>query len=229
MSDRFSYLITGTSRGLGLELVKQALASGAKVFACCRNPQGAGQLQALQADNLQILDADVSNNSQLSKAIARIDSLDVIINNAAILERDEAVATLQKDAVLKSFEVNAVAPMEVIRIALPLLKKSQNPKIINISSGSGIISRVRAYNELYSYKTSKSALNMFTRVLSFELQEDKIPVIAVDPGWMRTDMGGADATGDPVASAEGILKISENLTMADTGKFLKYDGTECEW
>jgi len=232
MHDVVNFLITGTSRGLGLELVKISLSAGNRVFAICRNLSVNVKLQTLMNEydkSLFVFEGDVSDSVQLHNILEKVkektDHIDVIINNAAILLKNESVFTLDKTQMLKLFEINAIAPLEMIRLFFDLLEASKNPKVLNISSESGVINRVKTFNGLYSYKASKAALNMMTRLMALELREKKIVVVAVDPGWIKTDMGGPKATGDPSVSASGIIKISQNLTIEESGCFLDYDGT----
>jgi len=229
-------IVTGANRGLGLALLEAFLKDGAFVSALCRRPPDNGKLHSFtpaRVNALRIHRCDLSDNRQITKAAEQIsrvcDHIDLIINNAALLIKDESIESLSEGVFLESMAVNAFAPLAVAKAFLPLLKEASNPRIINISSASGVVERVRSFNGLYSYKASKAALNMLTRILALELRNDGIVVTAVDPGWMRTDMGGRDATGTPEETAAGILRISRKLTMEDTGRFLRWDGASVEW
>lgn len=230
------FLVTGASRGLGLELTKGSLFSGNKVFALTQESSDHSKLSALSKefpDSLFICIANYSDERQMKRIATFIaketDHLDVIINNAAVLIKDESILSLNKEQLLDTFFVNTVIPVEIVKLSLPFLKKSQTPKVINISSNSGVTARVKSFNGLYSYKTSKSALNMLTRIMAFELDKEGIPVIAVEPGWMRTDMGGAAATNSPADSAAGILRVVQGLTKTDSGSFLNNNGDKLNW
>lgn len=224
-------VITGANRGLGLALTQTFLADGWNVWSLCRSPENAGELNKLKSEygkSLEVQRCDLSQEEDIVDATTRImektPKVDILLNNAAILHRDESLEAFDSNAFLDAMRVNAVAPTLLAQKLLPALKRSPSPKIINISSASGVTSEVRAFNGLYSYKASKAALNMLTKVLAFEIMDKGVTVLAVDPGWMKTKMGGTDATDEPKQVAKGIARIARNASMDDTGKFIKWDG-----
>ena len=228
-------LITGANRGVGLELARQSLERGDRVFAGCRDPGQAIDLQALGAAHpgqLTVLTLDVTDEASLdaSKEVVReqVEALDVLFNNAAILLGDETIANLDAETVIQTLRVNAVGPMLVAQRYLDLLKAGNAPRIVNISSEAGSISRMMHFRG-YAYYGSKAALNMFTRALAFDPNAQGVIVIALHPGWVRTDMGGSTATLSPSESVQGILKVAHSLTRADVGKFYTYAGEEYPW
>lgn len=228
-------LITGSNRGIGLELTRQYLKLGDYVFASCRNPDSADELLELQKsypEHLLIIQLDVSDSTSIASAAKEIrshtDRLDILINNAGIAHSGELVGNLDSDTMLNVLHTNSVGPMIVAQQLLDLLKKGNNPKIVNVTSQLGSITR-KTSGGRYSYDGSKAALNMFTRTLAFEIINDGIIAIVIHPGWVRTDMGGSSAHLGVEESASGIMDVTDNLTKQDAGRFLQWDGKELPW
>lgn len=228
-------LITGSNRGLGLEWTRQLLKRGDNVFATCRHPDSADQLQALLQDypqNLTITALDIGDESSITaarQAIAKhTDKLDVLINNAGISAGSETLDSLDPDIFLNQMRVNALGPTIVVQQFLDLLKNGDNQRVLNITSSiASMTNWDRA--DMFTYPTSKAALNMLTRTLCVVLREFDIPIVLIDPGWVKTDMGGPDAWITADESISGMIKILDSLTIQDTGKFLHYSGSEIPW
>ena len=228
-------LITGANRGLGLGLVRLYLQRGERVFAGCRSPEKAKILHDLQRKNpgrLTLVGLDVTNESSLETASqvvgAETSHLDILYNNAAINLGDETLLTARADHLLSTLQVNAVGAVMAAKYFLTLLKASEHPKLVNISSEAGSISRMNKPRG-YAYYSSKAAMNMFTRSLSLDKDLAGCIVISIHPGWIRTDMGGANATLSPAESASGIVSVVDRLALADNGKFFTYTGEEYPW
>jgi NAD(P)-dependent dehydrogenase (short-subunit alcohol dehydrogenase family) len=239
-------LITGANRGFGLEFTRQYVTRGDHVFATCRNPTGARDLQRLQSefpDRLTIIQLDVSNQSSIDECYEvvrnRINTLDILINNAGIrlsggatleTSTSEWFGSLQFDGVLDVLRVNAVAPILIAQRFLSMLTQSQNPRIINISSWLGSIAeRTPDFDNDYGYSGSKAALNMFSRILALRLAKHNIIVTPLDPGWARTDMGGEEAEQDVDESVSHMIKLIDDITLEQSGRFLRWDGGETAW
>lgn len=232
-------LITGANRGIGLELVRQYIGQAdAQVFAACRTPRNADDLNALANANptrLHVLALDVTDAASIDGAMAYVqthtDGLDVLINNAGIFpeaDRHARMGALKADTLRQTLETNTIGPLMVTQAAHSLLKAGSNPRVIMISSQLGSIERARSVHS-YAYRTSKAAVNMLARVLSVDLQSDGITVITLHPGWVQTDMGGSNATLTPEASAQGIVQVIKGLTPSDSGTFLQWDGERLPW
>lgn len=236
-------LITGAGRGLGLALTREVLARGDQVFAGCRSPAreaGLAQLAAEHPGRLEMLPLDVADQASIDaswQAVRdRVDGLDLLINNAGVNSMssgdDPAVhlrlGRLDPDRMLGMFRVNAIAPLMMVQRYLDLLQAGQAPCVINLSSWLGSIADKQSGGN-YSYCASKAALNMLTRTLAFDLIRAGITVVAVNPGWMRTDMGGPRASLAPEESARGILALARSLTPAHTGRFFDWNGEEHPW
>jgi NAD(P)-dependent dehydrogenase (short-subunit alcohol dehydrogenase family) len=229
-------LITGANRGVGLELARQLLARGDRVIATCRQPDQAQTLQQWATrfgDQLLIVALDVTDDASVQAARAvvenAVDRLDMIINNAGILIESEILSTFEAAIMQRTLDVNVVGVMRVTTQFLDLLRRGREPKLINISSQLGSLQKMRPGWGRYSYNSSKAALNMVTRMLAFDLEEDGVAVRVVHPGWVQTDMGGAHAAVTAQDSAAGILRLADNLTLANTGSFHVYSGEEHPW
>ncbi|AIQ67685.1 SDR family oxidoreductase [Paenibacillus graminis] len=223
-------LITGAGRGLGAELVAEALDRGHGVIAGVRHPELAqeplAQLAAIHGDKLTIAALDVTDEGGIASLAASLKgqgrTLGGIINNAAVLNaRDTQIEALDLQDMLTTMDINLYGPMRVVKHFLPLLTESEC-SIINISSEAGSISN--AYPGDYPYAISKTALNMFSQQLHVYLRERGVQVLSVHPGWMHTDMGGAEAPTDPRSSAGGIISLMEQRN-APQGRFMFLDYT----
>jgi NAD(P)-dependent dehydrogenase (short-subunit alcohol dehydrogenase family) len=229
-------VITGANRGIGLELTHQLLGRGDRVIASCRQPNEAEILQqwtAQYGEQLLVVALDVTDDTSVQKAREKIESvidhLDMLINNAGIGAKGETLPAFDAAIMQRIFDVNVTGVMRVTTQFLDLLRRGWEPKLINISSQLGSLQKMRPNWGRYSYNSSKAALNMVTRMLAFDLQEDGIAVRAVHPGWVQTDMGGANAAVTAPVSAAGILKLADDLTLANTGRFYVYSGEEHPW
>ena len=230
-------LITGANRGIGLALTEQFLANGdCRIFASCRNPEGAAELNNLarQSDcRLRVLQMDVTDEASINGAVevirAEAGALDLLINNAGISGGDHArvMGQLTSTEISHVIQTNAVAPLIVTQACYHLLKKADNPRVVMISSGMG--SLTNAGGNAYAYRMSKAAMNMAARVLAFDGAMNGITTITMAPGWVRTDMGGAAASLSPEESARGLLAVINSLSASDNGQFYRYDGTELDW
>jgi len=223
--------LTGASRGLGLELLKEAVARGYHVYATVRDEAGKENVQQHlskeQLNQVTILMLDVKDELQIKNAAAQLKEdqvkLDVIINSAAVLlARQTAITELDFKAMYDSFEVNLFGAMYVVKHFLPLLNQA-GATILNISSEAGSITN--AYAGDYPYSLSKCALNLFSEQLSRSLKEDNIKVWSIHPGWMKTDMGGPDAALEASESAQAIINIADgSQRVHSTQSFINYKG-----
>ncbi len=223
--------ITGSNRGIGLALTQQLLEAGVRVFATARHPEKAEALQALKkqySEHLSIYRLDVTQEDQIEEvahAIAQeTDGLEWLVNNAGVLYQGEHITNLTQAQLTHAFQVNAFAPLLTTRYLLSLLERGTHPVVCQITSIMGSVSLQGG--GYYSYRGSKAALNMMSRVLSHDLKPLGITVILMHPGWVRTAMGGPQAPLDPVTSASGIIGVLERVDLKDTGRFLSWDGKE---
>ena len=226
------YLITGANRGLGLEFVRQLLARGDSVVACCREPSEAKALQELAAeagDRLLLRELDVTDPSAIDALPEGLPSVDVLINNAGVAAEEEKFGEFDAGTMARVLFVNSIAPMLVTQAMTYVLEKGKNPKIVCITSGLGSITRAEGLMFGLSYGMSKAALNMGVKKLSSEMKSRGIALLTMHPGWVQTDMGGKGAPLRPPESIRGMLKIIDGMTTADNGRYLTYEGEELPW
>ncbi len=230
-------LITGASRGLGLCFTQKYLEDGCIVFACVRDIQAYKfqQLKERYGESLIPIELNVSSTESVSNAAAEVltstDTLDIIINNAAIhgTTSFEPLEAADLDECLTVYDTNSVGPLRVAKAFLPFISNSDAGLIVNISSESGSIGTASRVKE-FDYCMSKAALNMATKLLHNYLADKHINVIAVHPGWMRTDMGGSNAHLDPYETACKLTKLfNEICNKADSPIFIDNDGNEYPW
>ena len=153
-------------------------------------------------------------------------AVDLLINNAGILKSDGPFERLDFESVLESFKVNTLGPMRLAKALLPLLSQSPKPIIVNITSQMGSIDDNKS-GGYYSYRISKTALNMFNK--SFSLDHPQITSVVVHPGWVQTRMGGAGATITPEVSVRGLFNLVKNLDRKSSGRFFNHRGEELPW
>lgn len=228
-------LITGSSRGLGLEWARQCAERGWRVVATCRSPDSAGDLQGLasQLPNLAVHQLDVTAPDQLADLAQTLtnDSLDLLVNNAAVYFEhygQDPVGSIDYDAWQETFRVNTLGPMRVTEALLPQLARSERPLVVAISSNMGSIAGIDTPRN-YAYRSSKAALNAAMRGLAEELRPNGIGVLLLHPGWVRTRMGGSSASTLPEESVRGMLALVDRFTLEMSGQFLRVDGTPLPW
>ena len=207
-----NFLITGANRGLGFTLTEAALKKGHHVYATKRTSDGKlSTLKEQYGNQLTIVTLDVQDEASIKKAAEQMkqnnETLDVIVNNAAILnERDKSIEQLDIDESALALDINVLGPMRIVKHFLPLIEKRDTASIVNISSDAGRLTN--AYAGDYPYGISQAALNMFSEKLQAYLKEEGVQILSIHPGWMRTDMGGEAAALDPVESAEKIINLA---------------------
>ena len=222
-------LITGANRGIGLEFVRSFAADGWAVHACCRRPDKAKQLNAVEGAVIRNK-LDVTDGLQVaSLARAMIDTpLDILINNAGVYGERVGFGETDYDAWLDVFKVNALAPMRMVERFVDHVEKSERKLIVNISSRMGSIAdNMRGGSHVY--RSSKAALNMITKGLANDLAPRGITVVSFHPGWVQTDMGGENALISTTESVAAMRKAIERITPEDTGSFFNYDGSPLPW
>lgn len=230
-------LVTGASRGIGLEWTRQCLARGHRLLATCRNPDNAGDLLKLReshADLLNVLPLDVEEEDSVTRLFSALEkkneSIDLLFNNAGIIDWEDML-NVSSASMEKIHKVNVVGALLVLRTAIPCLRRSTNPVVVNVSSRLGSI-ELRGNTQLggaMAYQCSKAALNMLTKQASIDLAPFGITVLSQSPGWVRTDMGGSDAKFSVEESVTNMLGHLENAGPSLNGKFIGEDGVELPW
>lgn len=235
-------LVTGTSRGIGLEYVRQLLARGDRVVATARRPSDALlRLHAAASPGRCLVHTlDVSDDLQIrdlrERLGAELPSLDLLINNAGIYSIRAAAwnptttsfEALAPDDLVGVFTVNTVGPLMMARHFADLLERGTRPAIINLSSLLGSVG-AKTSGADYAYCASKAALNIATRALAVDLRPRGIIALAMTPGWVRTDMGGSEAALSVEESVRGQLGVIDRLAPSDAGRFVDQDGVDQPW
>jgi NAD(P)-dependent dehydrogenase (short-subunit alcohol dehydrogenase family) len=222
-------LVTGANRGLGLETSRQLLSKGLTVVLAGRDDAALERAhRTLTKDEqrraitvrMDVTDIE-SVNTAHRKLTERVGSVDVLVNNAAVLvgENDD-VLSIPLDAYRDSFETNVFGVIEVCRVFAPDMSRAQYGRIVNVSSGAGQLATMSAYAPAYSM--SKAALNAFTRILAHTYRASGVLVNAVDPGWVRTDMGGPSAPRSPREGADTIVWLATLPDGGPTGGFFRH-------
>jgi len=234
---RKQVLVTGADGGLGLSLVKRFLQGGYAVFAgVYRSAVALNGLAGEYGDALALIPLDVADMDSVRAAARQVTdrpgALDIIINNAGIHLKNSQQPLEQLDLtdqqLQQTMEVNAFGPLRVVQQFLPLLEKGEGKLILNISSEAGSISDCRRENQ-FAYCMSKAALNMQSKILQNYLKPRGFTVLAVHPGWMRTNMGGQAATLDSDESAEGIFQLAAREWTVDDSIYVDYQGIPLAW
>jgi len=221
-------MVTGASRGLGLEFAKQYAADGWHVIATCRDPSSASELAALAGDiRIEALDVnDFDAVDALAGKLAGV-SIDILINNAGIGGPRQGAMEMDEAGFINVLHTNTLAPLKVSQAFHGHVAVSEQKKIAVISSGLGSIAGNGGGR--YAYRSSKAAVNMIMKGLAADWANDGIRVAILSPGWVRTDMGGPSAMYSPEESIAGMRKVLANLTEAQSGSFLSHTGAENAW
>jgi NAD(P)-dependent dehydrogenase (short-subunit alcohol dehydrogenase family) len=228
-------LVTGANRGIGLEVVRQLLKRKFQIILACRNlNQGkiAAQTLAKNSSNLTVVELDVSIPDSVEACAATIvdqfDYLDVLVNNAGILiDRTESILSVTEQDLNQTWDTNSLGPLRVTRAFLPLLRNSQDPRVINVSSLSGQLKGMGTWSPP-AYSISKTALNAVTCILASELASENVKVNCISPGWIKTDMGGENAPGSLEEGTDTIVWLADEAPTEITGQFLQSRKT-LEW
>jgi len=227
-------LITGANRGLGLEFARQYLADGWQVFAACRDPASAGELQRLARDSsgkLTIVAMDVTEAASIRKAAIRLEgvAIDLVINSAGIVGvSGQRAGNIDYASWAHVLDVNTMGPLRVLENFLDHIARSERRLVVTITSGMGSIGDNTSGGSI-AYRSSKAAVNMVMRSAAIDLAPRRISCVVVNPGWVKTDMGGPGATLTPQESVTALRQLIETLGPMNSGKFYHYDGSEYPW
>ena len=233
-------LVTGANRGLGLELCRQLLAQGGRVVAACRHPGKATALNALAGEypgHVHVVPLEVAepkSHASLVHELALLtagEPLDLLVNNAGVLRGGERYGGVQAADLETSFRTHALGPFLLVQTLTPQL--AEGARVANLSSEMGSIGlrQVGLHQEFRtpSYAIGKAAQNMATSLLAQALAPRGIVVVALHPGWVRTDMGTDRAALSPQESALGLLQVIAGLKAQDSGAFLDWQGQTLPW
>jgi NAD(P)-dependent dehydrogenase (short-subunit alcohol dehydrogenase family) len=223
--------ITGAGRGIGFELVKQYAEGGDRVFALCRSPEKAADLNALAAASggkVSVHKMDVGDDASVKAAAADTGdgAIDILLNVAGVVGGEKQGLQDQAwDDWQDAFNVMIIGPLRVMQAFLPQL--GDGAKVINITSQ--LAASTWPYGGYYAYGAAKAGLNRMMRSVALDVKDRGIVVGLVHPGWVQTDMGGAAAEITPQESASGIRKVSAEWTLDQSGDFKKWNGETHAW
>jgi NAD(P)-dependent dehydrogenase (short-subunit alcohol dehydrogenase family) len=232
-------LITGANRGLGLEFVRQYADDGWEVRATARQPELSVELTELGNKNrrIQLHALDVADEASVEDLADALDGepVDILLHNSGVYPREgQKIGEIDYDGWRDAFETNLFGVIRVTEALLGNVAASQRKQIAAISSSMGSIRSVQGGSVAmagtsYQYRTSKTALNMAFSILSKELEPRGISVLLLDPGWVKTDMGGPNAQLTPEQSISGMRKVLAGVPREISGKFLGHDGGVRPW
>ena len=241
-------LVTGANRGIGLEFVRQLLARGDHVVAACRHPGKASALNTLAGEHpgrLHVLPLDVADAKSRASLLHDLPlvlgddgRIDLLLNNAGVLHSGERFGHVEQAMLDDSLRTNAIGPFLLAQALVPLLcdvapghaddTGSPRTVIANISSQLGSIANTTRFGTP-SYAISKAAQNMASVLLARALAERGIVVLALHPGWVQTEMGGAQAQVAPADAVAGLLQVIDGATQAQSGSFVDWRGEPLPW
>jgi NAD(P)-dependent dehydrogenase (short-subunit alcohol dehydrogenase family) len=228
-------LITGANRGLGLEFARQYAADGWRILACSRDPGQADALVKLAAqypEQVSLHALDVSQPAQIDQLARSLqnESIDLLLNNAGVLPDSDkrGFGHTDYDSWIETMRINTMAPLKMAEAFAAHIIRSRQKAIVTITSKMGSISD-NSSGGYYLYRSSKAAVNIVMKSLAVDLQPKGVIAVVLHPGWVQTDMGGANAQITPQQSVSGMRKVISNLTPQDSGKFFAYDGSGIDW
>ena len=228
-------VVTGANRGIGLELCRQLLARGDRVLAGCRKPGKALELNRLAFEypgRLHVLPLDLDKPASIAEFAREIgtlcESIDVLVNNAGVSPNGEAFGVVRREDLVLAFDTNAAGPFLLTQVLAPLLESAKGARVVNLSSDLGSLALADKFYTP-SYCISKAALNMATRMSALALGPLGVSCFAVNPGWVKTDMGGARAPLTVEESVSSLLALIDRADASFGGRFMERDGSEVPW
>lgn len=224
-------LVSGANRGIGFEIVRQLARLGVLAVIGARDPKdGVAAAEKLQSEGLDVpvVALDVNREGSAAEAVAEVKRLygrlDILVNNAAILIDEPggfkaSLFDLKAETVRRTMETNLIGPIRLIQAAAPLMREQEYGRIVNLSSGAGQLAEMGSGYP--AYRMSKTALNALTRIAAAELGGGNIKVNAMCPGWVRTEMGGANAERSPEEGADTAVWLATLPDDGPTGGFFR--------
>ncbi len=222
-------LVTGASRGIGSEIVKQYAADGAEVIACVRDVSAAPGLEGVNG-NVRILQMDTGSPESITAAAAEVgdQALDVVINNAGYVGgAKQGIDDVDLAEWHRTLDINTIGPLLIARAFKANLAASGDGKLMNVTSQ--LAASTWPFGGMLVYSSTKAALSKVAQIMALDWKEEPITVALVHPGWVRTDMGGPNAEISAEESATGIRALIAGMTKADSGRFYKWNGDIHPW
>lgn len=229
-------VVTGASRGIGLEYARRWAERGEHVFALARDPSRSRELTDLAGrlhDTLVPVPCDVADEGSVEAArrtiAGAVDGLELVVNNAGVMGAWKTVEELDLEEIRHHVEVNALGPLRVSRAFVPLLRQGRGvPRLVHMTSLMGSIEDNRSGNA-YAYRMSKAALNMASRSLAVDLAEDGIISVVLHPGWVKTRMGGSGARLTVEEAVTSLIETIDGLGADQSGGFYDREGQPLPW
>jgi len=226
-------LITGSNRGIGLELTKEFARRHWQVLACCRCPETADDLQALTATSGQVSvhRLEMTDLDQIHALAGRLKGtpIDILFNNAGIYgPAQQGFGETDEAAWLETLRINSIAPLHMAEAFVEHVAASERRIIATMGSVMGSITENDSGGH-YAYRTSKAAVHMVMKGLAVDLAPRGIIAVALHPGWVRTRMGGSSAPVAPTESAAGLAEVLTGLDRAQSGRLINYQGEVLAW
>lgn len=220
-------VVTGANRGIGLELARQLAARGDAVIGTARDPESSAELRGLGVRTEAL---DLASDKSIAAFARKLKGapVDRLVLNAAMGEAGPPAAEVGAAELEEYFRVNAIGPFRVLQELLPNLRTGERRLVVAISSGLGSIGE-NSSGGWVGYRASKTALHQLVRTLSAELSKEKLALVLLSPGWVRTRMGGQGAPLSPEESVRQILRVSDRLKPSDSGRFFNERGREIPW
>lgn len=237
-----TYVVTGANRGLGLEFVTQLASQASNIIIATSRTLSPEKIHALQtikhkSQDFHIVECDTGSVESMTSFASTVTMLlgqegqiDCLINNAGINSVPQQTSlTLTPEGLHENITINVFGPAKLVQVLQRHLK--QGSKVMNMTSGLGSLTESKTKNVplCTAYSISKAGLNMLTVHQSIELRDEGVVVICMDPGWVKTDMGGKGAVLEKEESIKGMLSVLRGLKVDDSGKFYLYDGTVKPW
>lgn len=228
-----SILITGCNCGIGLELAKVFAEMSWRVFATCRNPEEADELQKLSSAHplMSVHALEVTDAGQRERLATEIKDLpiDILFNNAGIYgPKQQGVGETDVDGWLNTLHVNAIAPLQMVECFVENVARSKRKIVASVGSMMGSLSDNTSGGH-YAYRTSKAAVHMVMKGLASDLAPREMISVVFHPGWVQTRLGGSRAPVGVQESATGIARVLLALEPSDSGKFYDFSGAERPW
>jgi NAD(P)-dependent dehydrogenase (short-subunit alcohol dehydrogenase family) len=232
-----SVLITGTSRGLGLEFVRQYAEEGWDIHACARKPSAELMELAKKHATIFVHELEVTDHAAVDALAAKLKDipLDLLINNAGVYgsaERnspDQSLAGMNYHSWRETFEVNTIAPYKLTQAFIPCLARTEG-KVVLLTTGAASLSAMKESGRTTTiYQTTKTALNMAGICLANELKPKNITVLLLHPGWARTDMGGPSAPLSVEDSITSLRKVIASSGLRESATYRDYSGQKLPW
>ncbi|MGH9870105.1 MAG: SDR family oxidoreductase [Candidatus Polarisedimenticolia bacterium] len=230
-----SVLVTGASRGIGFEMVRQyGLDGNWRVFACCRRPQRSEALTRFAStfkERVSVHPLDITDQANIESLARELDheAIDLLINNAGLYgPHGQVLGQIDVKSWLEVLKVNTIAPLKMSEAFAGHVGRSSRKVIATISSRMGSVADNTSGNA-YAYRSSKAGVNMVMKSLSIDLRERGITCVTLNPGWVRTDMGTRHAPLSVEESVHNMRTVLASVRLNDSGRWFNHDGTDIPW